>query len=778
MKSVASDRRGRLALGALVVVAVSALCPEARGQSTQTITFDELAPNTIVTTQYSAAGSPAVFNRGMILAGQPDPANHALASADLGFEFDAGPLVISFLSAQHAVSFDGTFNDPIGGNLKEATLTAFGSQGDIVAQDGPFIVIGGGAPRRFLVSTLNNEIKRIEFLVEDTFFELIDNLTFEGNAAPPSDGGQPVITFDFPQNGNVDATTLLVTGTIAGTNLINPAVLALDFQAPPGSATHKEIFLPLAFTGTPNVFRFTVAELQIPRGTDTITVRAETVFGASASASRTVVNLPPSVIQQCDAGLFGPFQYAVELPNCTFAICNSGGVSLGHGAIGNHVVTGGIKNKWLSVNDIRLGVIGERDLGCAVSNTIHLEQPAPAIRQDFERGRIYSVSQGLAQLYYVPKAFAQAMAVSGEETRVGLPVGDPVINTVALPMQTLWFQRFNRNSIDLGTTMEIRGNPAVLSVERQGGDLVDLTQAGIDLSAATATIWDRYPCQNTFTCDFSAAQNRTRVPPTREKILEQLGFCNDGVAVVPNCDGYPCVLGAGEWIPAESLNFQSNYNYKDLNGWIRKGGSHRSGSDWILTHSYGNDWIINVLPFVQYNSLLGANWGATNMETEIEYYYNSYFFLSTGFPHDGDLVFMNGRWILDCGHKQATQYGIDSFRTEIHPYALLALSRTVTFQNQKSTRTDIDVNGFFFSFPTKVVMYPPPRPSPNASLAIYRTRDQEAVLGNLFLNVEFFHDHVEVAFNGPTTLPPVEEEGEMFQNSGFRYYGTWQLVWQ
>ena len=47
-----------------------------------------------------------------------------------------------------------------------------------------------------------------------------------------------------------------------------------------------------------------------------------------------------------------------------------------------------------------------------------------------------------------------------------------------------------------------------------------------------------------------------------------------------------------------------------------------------------------------------------------------------------------------------------------------------------------------------------------------------------FMNVAFLHDHVEIEFNGPSTLPPVEEEGEMFQNSGFRYYGTWQLQWQ
>jgi hypothetical protein len=181
---------------------------------------------------------------------------------------------------------------------------------------------------------------------------------------------------------------------------------------------------------------------------------------------------------------------------------------------------------------------------------------------------------------------------------------------------------------------------------------------------------------------------------------------------------------------------------------------------------------MDMRPFPAFDALFGRNFAELNMEDEIEEYFANYFFVSTDFPQAGDLMYLNGRWIVDCGH--------DTYNTEIHPPGVIAITTTAQFVGHPSAHTAIDVNGFFFSEnPTLVRLEPPPRPSADARLVVAKTADADSQFGGIQINTAFFFDHVDVTFSGgPTTRPPVTEEGEMKWRAGFAYLGLWDLFWE
>src|SRR5262249_44336666 len=134
--------------------------------------------------------------------------------------------------------------------------------------------------------------------------------------------------------------------------------------------------------------------------------------------------------------------------------------------------------------------------------------------QSFERGRIYAKLPPVVSTHpfetersnarpvgipppataYVPAVFVDAIDKRGGEGDVGLPLPDPTDS--AGPMQTWLFQRFVKpNEPDLlPSTLEIRGSPPILWMERQAGtwlENVGEEKKGIETNTFQRTPFDR-----------------------------------------------------------------------------------------------------------------------------------------------------------------------------------------------------------------------------------------------------------------------------------------------
>jgi hypothetical protein len=213
------------------------------------------------------------------------------------------------------------------------------------------------------------------------------------------------------------------------------------------------------------------------------TVTATNKGDVSGSASVEVFNIVPAVAASCGPGQpFGELRYSVVGASCNVAVCERGGVSVSNDAV--HLVPPSILQKWLTVKDRWLG--NSQTLGCPVAEA--MDTIGAAQQQDFERGRIYDLRTGSDNVFYVSRTISDAIDVLGGQAATGLPLSDPLqfIGMGAGP-PTWYFQRFRRPGARDGTldsTLEIRGDNPVLTVERQGGDLSDFSLAELQLSAA------------------------------------------------------------------------------------------------------------------------------------------------------------------------------------------------------------------------------------------------------------------------------------------------------
>jgi hypothetical protein len=323
-------------------------------------------------------------------------------------------------------------------------------------------------------------------------------------------------------------------------------------------------------------------------------------------------------------------------------------------------------------------------------------------------------------------------------------------------MQTWLFQRFSRPDQPFLTesTLEIRGSPPSLWVERQGGDLSNLFLDDTQVAPPRVpTLWLKFPCSDLLgPCQVS--------PPTSGPPLENPGdrFC-DG-------DTYP--FGPPEWAPV-----LDDHTITAMLGIVRD--SHKAGKDNPLTHEYhegieslfASDWNVHVNPLHPFRNLFGNN--TRDIEEEFEAYFANIFFVQFDFPFRNDLYFAAGRWIIDCGH--------DTYHSEIHPPFVAAHMKTDTHNGQPATQANIWVNGYYTGAPVSFDIFPPPRPSPDALLSITRPIDEQAALG---VNVEFStpeFTRARVGFSAPSRQVEVTGAGEMKWEAGRAYYGRWHVYW-
>jgi len=378
-------------------------------------------------------------------------------------------------------------------------------------------------------------------------------------------------------------------------------------------------------------------------------------------------------------------------------------------------------------------------------------------------------------------------------------------------MQTWLFQRFtrpDRPDLPVPSTLEIRGSPPRLWMERQSGDL-SVNTAG--------AIWESFPCN-----DLLGPCAVEPTPPQPEPIPDPGGKFCEGTTF------FPGIRGPREWesIRDRFLNVAphaGDYRTTAVFGTVVS--SKMADTDLTLTHEWfyncpppplrlpfdcPSDWFFKVKPYglpfgidqvpqrgADGRPSLFAGSSSTNIKVEYERFYGE-FAGWMGFPQIGDLIFTAGRWIIDCGH--------DSFRSELHPVFMYSKMKTVTsitdpftgivnenpFGGQPATRADIWVNGWYpgsdpaggplhSGDPVEFEIFPPPRPSPDATLVVSKPVDADAVRG---VNLEWSMEppgavsHVRVRFTAPYHENHVTSYGEMVWEINRGYEGQWFVHWR
>jgi hypothetical protein len=501
------------------------------------LNFEDIPAPATITTQYASRG--ALFQQAYL---DKDPAAHSgtqvLRSVSPNVEiFTSQPFVIGFTSPQARVKlFAGSQFATLNG-----TLRGFDSGGNVVATDGPRSVPQNTFTTIFEVKAVPAKIVRVEFQLDGTAFESIDDLEFEGEQPSPPPNQPPVVKITSPPNGlDTDVSAFDIAGTITGDGLISPVKLTVTWLRPPEQSTAPPFKSDLTLTGTGTIRQFSLPGgfSNAPLGPITVTITAENTGALKGTASNTFTNLPLAIqnrfTAEGGAAVLGAFRFGVvasatatatPTPRPTFckvAVYEKSAISL-EGAGVTRLIRGDIFTKWLSLR----GAFNGQGMGCPSNE--EGDALAGARVQDFERGRIYAklppvVSSHpfegerinarlsgipLSTTAYVPAVFVDAIKKRGGETDVGLPIADPTDS--AGPMQTWLFQRFFRpNEPNLiPSTLEIVGSPRRLWMERQAGTWLesdDENKKGIlsntfqqtPFEVAThksgATLWESFNC--------------------------------------------------------------------------------------------------------------------------------------------------------------------------------------------------------------------------------------------------------------------------------------------
>jgi hypothetical protein len=204
--------------------------------------------------------------------------------------------------------------------------------------------------------------------------------------------------------------------------------------------------------------------------------------------------------------------------------------------------------------------------------------------------------------------------------------------------------------------------------------------------------------------------------------------------------------------------------------------SYMAGEDWQGTHECsgyaweGVDWNIEVRPLHPYKHLLSTNTDIVNIE--YEECWAKYFHAGWGFPGPPDLIFVAGRWAIDCGH--------DSFSPEIHPPAVLAAMRAGSFASHPATVANIWINGVYAGEPVELKIFPPPRPSPSATLTYAKPYDANAAFDVTVedaVDLPWSPSYVRVRFTASPRQIQVDWDGEMHHQKNRGYKGRWHVYW-
>jgi hypothetical protein len=766
------------------------------------LNFEDLPAGTIITTQYGPRG--VLFRQAYL---DTDPTAHSgtrvLRSVKPGSEiFTPQPFVIEFTSAQaHVKLFGGSQFGTLNG-----TLTAYDAGGNVVGTGGPRLVPQNTFTTVFEITVASPNIARVEFQLENSAFESIDDLEFDGNPPPPPPP-PPIVQILSPASGERDLNQLDITGTVTGDGLLSTVTLTVDSRQPPES-TAPPFTSVVNLTGSGPTRQFALGIFgPAPLGPVTITATAENISGLKGTGTSTFNNLPAAIrsrfIGDGGAATYGAFSFGLFLGNaCKIAVYEKGAIST-DGSAATRRVQGDILTKWLSLRALS----NPGGLGCPLEE--ERDALGVARAQGFEQGRVYAKLPGVAppSTAYVPTVFLNALQKRGDEGANGLPLADPT-DSVG-PMQTWLFQRWARpNQTELPSTVEIRGSPPMLWMERQAGAwyLAELEPSDVDkaLNRSAATLWESFPCDgNLGPC---TVQDEAPFPPENISNAGNL-FCG-GTTYWPGHPGGPPEWVAipsykGDWVAtpvfgAVTSNFLANIDNAFTHEHTFGGCPYCPDTIGGATNPVGgvcptcpSDYEFKVRPIgpqpgaFPRPSLFGKG-NTTDIKVEYEAYYASAAHNFLGAPRKGDLVYATGRWIIDCGH--------DSYKSELHPIFSFTTMKTVVsetnpstgledilFGGKQATRAAIWINGWYTGNPQiEFDIFPPPRPSPDAVLHVVKPVDsdasQDVTLKFLMVPPEAV-SHVHLTFTSPYRENTVTDAGEMMFETGRQYWGKWYLYW-
>lgn len=738
----------------LPCICILSLAPPSAAAAT-TITFDDLSLNSSVGYQYAARGVvfPFTIGIGPFTPGSPTltPHSGAHVAEIVEGEFGSTPIAFDLTSPQSHVSLYGCAT----GSNVTGTLKLFDQAHNLVGHVGPLALHNGNCSVLFDFHAASATIAHGEFssAVNNAPASVlyIDDLTFDGGAPPPPvTTGTPVIQISTPlNNAQLSAATVPVTGIVQGNGLLPVLQLSIDHvrmnwdQAPPDGYA-----VQLSSSGPSAPFSQVI---RLPLGTVKLTATEGNNAGRQGVTTVTFTNLPPQLRSSTLGALTGVLDAS---PACQIAVYAQGALALS--GTSTFSIGPRILPRWVSWVDTARSVNGSSF--CPTENA-HLVSGVTS-RQNFTGGRFYD---NTAALVYVSGVFSHAIDTLGGESLVGLPVADPVNSYAA---HTWQFQRFSRAQGGLLTTIEIKGDPATLSVERQGGDLAVLTAAGLSLTPTTATLVDQYACTGIQgPCAIAAPV------PSTPRITNPSQICGGKTFPFGQSIEWAAVLPGGDIIPTPAM------------GWVTD--SAPSNEDYGLTHQFvfehsdgaiWSDWTLFLHPLPAYNKLLAAN---ASMEVEIEYYPTSYFFVAfDGQPLAGDLYFVAGRWIIDCGHSD--------YSSEIHPPFVTSRIRTQGAGDSAQTSAIFWVNGYYYSGqPVQVKLYPPPRTTPISFLAI-SLPDPALAAYNVNVSGVFdpgatdpdFAAWVIATFSASAKPVTLGYGAELPFAPGRNYAGTWTVSWE
>ena len=742
------------------------------------INFETLAAGTNVTTQYAAQG--VVFPDNPQIQTTSNARSPSRALRTMFGEFDTEPLRIQFTSSQSRVSFyAGREAAAVTGVLK-----AYDAAGTLVAQDGPRAVAGGAFTSKFQVAVASPTITRVTLEYAGVYgaVKYIDDLEIDGQAPPPLPTTAPLVHIDSPSNGQSLAlpASVVVSGTAQGAAIVS-GHLDVYRPRPPGASAPTTISFPIVLGGSGNARTFT-SSVFMPVGDVTLTAFASNTANLIGSHAVGVSNLPVAlrarVVAEGSAAGVGAFTFGGGgTAACSYAVYSQAAVASVNGT--SFVVRGPILTKWLALIDT--GAYPR--LGCPVGE---ISQESSGSSQRFEHGRIYTSSLGT---YYLSPEFGTIFDALGGVPALGVPLADP---TAHASSETWELQRFRKptESTLMATTLEIRGTPAKLLVERQGGNGALYgppgAAASIEMNARTPTLVDTYACDSvTGPCPITAAAGagqRFAAPGawcgnTTFGTSELETYVSYGVALRPewvSIDGqYHQTLFAGIVANSEASGADNPWGhetYDDPCPVANPLGIILSLYEFISTGRVcPSDWDMRVRPLPTYERMMVDYVDNVAIEVEKDFL-NLGFFGGWSTPVPGDLVITSGRFIIDCGHNDP------NWRTEIHPPSVLAVMSTGDYNQRPATFADLWVNGFYSGDPVELDVYPPPRPSADAQLIIARPAGNPGVdVTVVGATQDDTHLHIKVtASQRQVAVNPI---GEMMMQSGRNYQGQWRVYW-
>lgn len=740
------------------------------------IDFEQLATPQKVTTQFSSKGVRFVPRAFLEIDNLAKSGTRVLLSDDLAEEFNTGPLRMEFTSGQSSVRMFAR----VEGGSPMGTLKAFDANGVEIGQDGPKSVSQDGYTTQFKISLSTATIKRVELHYAGSFFERIDDLEFVGEDTGPLPTSSPVVQILNPTNNQqLLEKEFIILGLIAGEGLLETAQVQFEVPRPPGSNAPTTLTNSVLLTGIGNQKTFSLPTL-LSLGPQKLTVTTENIAGLPGTNSVNFTYLPQAIRDQAasegEANL-GGFHFGGSGKDCQYAVYSSRAIGEVNGQA--FVVKGPIFDKWLAIKD--LGKFP--DLGCPISEERQAFEGANrATIQDFQKARIVSSDDGTFQ---VPTVFANAIDARDLENEIGIPLEDPRESSGA--MQTWLFQRFRHpKQAEHTATLEIRGTPPMLSVQRRAEHPDPAFGVPGPLSP---TLVEEYPCTtNLGPCEV--------VLPVEERLADIGRFCNHETYALEEiisilAVGHPLnpdILNPKEWEPIIGDHSQTS-----LRGIIKKAEhakwdnplAHDNpfppcisdvsiAAKWVLdreTTFCPTDWHIDVIPLPGWKNLLGGGAGSQQTRENIPVEFeraHARAFTAFGFaPAAGDLSFVSGRWIVDCGH---------SYKTEIHPPSVVAIMKTIPHQGTIATKANIWVNGFYSGDRVELKIYPPPRPSPDAVLNSVKSEGNP--IGGITVENPPSLDHVRVQFSAPPRQVPITIHGEMKFETGRDYKARWLVFWR